>query len=307
MKYRFNHIIEYAALRIMAGIANGVPYRVALFLGWIIACVGFLFLQKKMRVIMSRIRQVFGDLYSERDMRKTTWQAWRNLCFNVIESLRTPSVTLDWVKRVTDYHDFHMVLDNMKEGRGVILAVPHMGNWELAGVASQLLGARIMVIVRRQKNPLTNAYLNWMREYAGIEAFQREARSLAGVVHGLKAGKVLAILPDLRAKADFYLVKYLGHDAQIPAGMALFAREAGVPIIPASVTRVGWARHRWKGFEPIWPDMSLDRETDGRRMTQYVMNCFDQAVRANPDQYFWFNSRWVLGEEEKHRKPISGS
>jgi Kdo2-lipid IVA lauroyltransferase/acyltransferase len=58
-------------------------------------------------------------------------------------------------------------------------------------------------------------------------------------------------------------------------------------------------RHRWASFPPISPDLSLDRDEDFRRMTQYVMDCFDQAVREHPEDFFWFNGRWVLGEEKK--------
>ena len=74
--------------------------------------------------------------------------------------------------------------------------------------------------------------------------------------------------------------------------MAHFAREAGVPIIPAYVVREGWGRHRWAGFPAIFPDPSLDRDADLRRMTQYVMDCFDRAVREHPDQWIWIHRRW---------------
>ena len=68
--------------------------------------------------------------------------------------------------------------------------------------------------------------------------------------------------------------------------------------MPSCALRVGWERHRWRFFEPIWPDPSLDKEADWKRMTQLVMDRFDHLIRENPDQYFWFNKRWVLGEEK---------
>ena len=298
MRHRFRHVLEYVLLRVTAWVANAVPHRVALFSGWIIAVAGFVFPGGRRRKVVARIRQVFGKERSGREIRRIAWLAWRNLCFNAVEAMRTPSVTLDWIKKVTDYKAIQVLFDNMKDGKGVILAVPHMGNWELAGVAAQLFGAKIMIIVRRQKNPLTNAYLSRMRGYTGVEAFLRESKAFSGIVHGLKEGKVLAILPDLRAKADFVPCHFLGTTVQIPAGMALFAREAGVPIIPAYVVREGWGRHRWEAFAPIGSDPSLSREEDFRRMTQYVIDVFDRAIREHPDQYFWFNQRWVLGEEE---------
>lgn len=297
MRYKVKHIMEYTLLRSAAFVVNLVPHRVSLVMTWPLAWLGYVVLRRRMRRVRRRIRQVFGHSLPRREVHRISWLAWRNLCFNTAEAMRTPSVTLDWIKKVTDYRDIHMVFDHMRDGKGVILAVPHMGNWELAGVAAQLFGAHIVIIVRRQKNPLTNAYLNRMREHAGVDAVLREGKAFSGIVRKLEEGKVLAILPDLRAKYDAVTVRFLGHEANIYGGMALFAREAGVPIIPAFVVRQGWARHRWKGFEPIWPDPTLDKEQDIKRMTQYVMDVFDQAIRRHPDQYFWFNQRWVLSDD----------
>ena len=226
------------AARAMVWLTNLLPYRAALAVGWAFAALSFLLAPSLKRTAAARMRQVFGEERSEREIRRLAWLAWRNLCFNGVEAMR------------------------------------------------------------RQKNPLTNAYLNRLRQHTGVEAWLREARDFSGMVRNLKKeGKVLAILPDLRAKTNAIKVRFLGRDVDIPGGMALFAREAGVPIVPAYVERVGWGRHRWCHFEPIRPDPNLDRDADDRRMTQYVMECFDKAIRAHPDQYFWFNKRWVLGNE----------
>ena len=297
MKHRGRDYLEYALLRGIAAVVGRLPHRAALALGWLVAKAVFLLSPRRMRKFERRIEQVFGDSMPPRPRRQTLWLAWRNLAFNAIESMRTPLVTLGWVKKVTAHKDIRLLFENMKGGRGVVLAVPHMGNWELAGVAMQLFGARLMIIVRRQKNMLTYEWLNRVRESAGLESFLREARSFAGIVKGLQNGKVLAILPDLWAKAAAVSVPFLGHTAQIPAGMASFARDAGVPIVPAYVVREGWTRHRWKGFPPIHPDPALDRDADIERMTRAVIALFDQAIREHPDQYYWFNGRWVLGEE----------
>lgn len=297
MKHRVRDYVEYGLLRGMTAVVGRLPHRAALGLGWIVARLSFFFSRRRMQRFERRLHQVFGETMSPRERRRTLWRAWRNLAFNAIESMRAPLVTLDWIKRVTDHEDIRMLFDNMKNGRGVVLAVPHMGNWELAGIAAQLFGARLMVIVRRQRNLLAYEWLERIRASAGLETYQRSVNSFAGIVKGLQQGKVLAILPDLRAKAQAVAVSFLGHPAQIPAGMAAFARVAGVPILPAYVVREGWTRHRWKVFPPIHPDPSLDRDADVERMTRYVIGIFDQAIREHPDQYFWFNSRWVLGEE----------
>lgn len=303
MRYRLRHILEYAMLRGVLGVAALLPYRAALGIGWVAARVSGLFLGAKMRETAARVRRVLG--VDGRESMRITRCAWLQLCWGVVEGMRTPRMTTEWIRKIVDLRDFHMISDNMKEGRGMVLAVPHMGNWELAGVTCQRLGVQLMIIVRTQKNPLSDRYLRELRAKAGFESYERESTAFAGIVRGLREGKVLAILPDLRAKGGSYRCRYLGAETEIPNGMARFAREAGVPIVPAFAFREGWGRHVLRGFDPIWPDPSLDREEDGRRMTQYVMDCFDRAVREHPDQYFWFNKRWVLGREKPAVNPPS--
>ena len=75
---------------------------------------------------------------------------------------------------------------------------------------------------------------------------------------------------------------------------ALFAQMAHCPIYPVALIRRGWTRHECKLFDPIFPDPSLDKKDDWQRMMQALVSIFDAEIRARPEQYFWFNKRWVL-------------
>ena len=294
MQHRMRHVVEYALLRALTALINLLPYRVALGQAGGLAALARGPARRRLRTAEARVAEVFGERYSPAERRAIVRRAWRNLFCNGVEMMRVPRITPRWIRRVVAYQGAQTVVDSMRDGRGAVIAVPHMGNWELAGASTQIFGFRMMTIARRQKNLLTNAYINRMRERIGVEAWEREGRDFFGLVRGLKEGKVLAILPDVRAKANGIQVRFLGHTAHIPSGMALFARESGAPIVPSYALRVGWGRHAWKCFPPIWPDPSLDLQTDLARLTQHVMTCFDQAIQEHPDQYFWFNKRWLL-------------
>lgn len=297
MRHRLKHIVEYAALRGVGGLAGLLPYRLALGLAWLAAGLARLLGAAPLRRAEARIAQVFGASLSRREVNRIAWTAWRNFCFNVVEVMRVPFMTEHWIRKVINADQVGRLLEVKGGARGAIVAVPHMGNWELAGTALVLLGVPLMAIARRQKNELTDAYLNRVREHHGLEAVLRNSSSMRGVIPKLEAGKVLALLPDLQAKKESVRVPFLGGEANIARGMAVFAREAGVPILPAYVVRVGWARHRWTGLEPVRPDPALEKEADVRRMTERVMAQLDRVIRENPEQYFWFNKRWVLSSE----------
>jgi hypothetical protein len=117
-------------------------------------------------------------------------------------------------------------------GQGAIFVVPHTGNWDLAGVAGQQMGLPIFFLVGHQKNPLVDAWLNRMRSIQGSETIARDSGALKKVIRNLRDGKVLAFMTDLRSRTPAMRVRFLGHEANVVAGMGLFARQAGVPVTP---------------------------------------------------------------------------
>ncbi len=295
MKYRPTHLIEYAIIRVTGAFLCLLPYRAALAIGWCLAKGGALCLPAKLRMAEDRIRQVLGPEVTDSEVRNIAWRAWRNLIFSAIEVLRSPRHNLAFVQKVTSHQDIKKLRTYLDAGQNAILAIPHMGSWELAGVSASLMGIPLLFIVREQKNPLTNAYLNRMRTGQGQQCIDRDDPSLIrSVLRKIKSGSVLAILPDIRARTDALHVRFLNEDTSVAAGMALFARQLKLPIIPACIVREGWARHRWIAFDAVTPDLSAWKTDDWQRMTQEVLDIFSQVVREYPDQYFWFNKKWIL-------------
>jgi lauroyl/myristoyl acyltransferase len=76
--------------------------------------------------------------------------------------------------------------------------------------------------------------------------------------------------------------------------MAKFAKQTGVPIFPLIIRREGWTKHRLAFSDPILPDPEVSKAEDCVRMTQEVFDVIDKAVRETPEQWFWFNKRWIL-------------
>ncbi|MCX7010936.1 MAG: hypothetical protein NTY53_27465, partial [Kiritimatiellaeota bacterium] len=294
MKYRFKHVLEYALLRAVMGFVGLLPYRIALALGWFFALVSWWPAHRRTQTAVARVAEVFGEKYTPRESRRIVWQAWRNLFFNVIEIMRIPRLTPARIARMSVVHDEGGVAEHIRSGRGAIIAVPHMGNWDLSGVAALAYGVPIMAMARRQKNPLTDAYLNRMRSSTGMETIMNDASAIRFALRRLGAGKVLAMLPDVRAKRKSLNIAFLGGHANMGRGMAVFVREAGVPVFPCCVWREGWTRHHFQSLPPIWPQSGAAPDAEDHRITQQVMLQLDAVIREHPGQYFWFNKRWVL-------------
>lgn len=295
MKYRVKHILEYVALRAVAGLVTVLPYRAALALGWGLAWLAFRVGRFRQKETRRRIREVFGDRLDERGVRRVAWLSLRNLMFTAIDIMRTPSYTAATLERIADYTQISQVLEAHKAtGRGAICAIPHMGAWELPGRAMILKGVPFFSVAGKQRNPLFDEYLNSTRARSGMPILMRGASTLKQIIHRLKQGEMLALLPDVRMRTEAVKVRFLGGEANIGGGLAMFARHAGVPVFPVIVTRVGWTRHVGRIYPPIEPDPAADKHADAQRISQAVMEVISEAILADPGQWFWYNKRWVL-------------
>ncbi|MEI7566894.1 MAG: hypothetical protein WCJ10_03600, partial [Opitutaceae bacterium] len=249
-------------LRGLLGIVNILPLRLALSVGWLIGRFFFHVLRFRRAKAKSRLKQVFGDRFTAQERKRIAWLSFRNICFNAVEAARFGKLTLKKLKRMPLYPVIVAMQETYRKNGAFIFATAHMGNWDLAGVACKLTGIPVFSIARRQKNPLTDDLLNQMRNATGMDVVLNDSTVLRNVVRRLKAGEVLAILPDVRSSAEALSIDFLGGKANLGAGAALFAQMAHCPIYPVALLRRGWMHHEYKVFDPIFPDPSLDKKDD---------------------------------------------
>lgn len=294
MKYRVKHLCEYAVLRSVAAVMGVLPYRMALALGWALSVVGFYGLRFRRAEAERRIRLVFGDRHDAAAVKRIARDSFRNLMFTAVDIIRSPSLTFDAFQGMAECDFFETLRQQRESGRGAVIAVPHMGSWELAGRAMQLLGMPVFSVAGKQRNPLFDRYLTETRERAGIPITMRGAATLRTIIDRLGHGGFLAVLPDVRMPTEGVRARFLGGEVNVGPGMAMFARHTGVPIYPIIMRRVGWERHVGHIHPAIEPDSTLSKHEDIQRMTQQVLAIVEGAIREDPGQWFWYNKRWVL-------------
>ncbi len=296
MRHRPKHVIEYAALRAVHTLVNLLPYRGALVLGWLVGGVAFGLARGRVREAQRRIAEVFGDRFSPAERRRLAWRSWRNMVFTGVELLRIGTTDRRRLKGMDiEYAAIaDTLLAQVHAGQGGIVAVPHMGNWELAAAICRWNGVPIFSIAGRQRNPLTNAFIDRLRERPGIVNVTRGAGTMKQVIRRLRQGEFLAILPDVRIPQPGLSAPFLGGTANVGPGMALFAWHARVPLFTGYVVREGWTRQVYHVGPPLIPDPTQPKDAEISRLILGVMHATETAIRTHPDQWFWFNRRWIL-------------
>jgi len=99
MKHKPKHIAEYVALVLLSGLVRILPLRAALGLGWLFAAGSHFIGRVHVERTRGRIWEVFGDRYTDKEVRRIAWIAWRNLCFNAIDALRFSMLTPEKIRK----------------------------------------------------------------------------------------------------------------------------------------------------------------------------------------------------------------
>lgn len=299
MPVRWRYRVEYILLRALSGALQVLPLRLSLCIAAGLAALVYRACPKRPAEARRRIAQVFPEKSPE-EVDAIAYIGLRNLFFSAIETIKFPRFGARWIARHIDVGNFpERVEAHLKPGRGALFVIPHMGNWELAGLTAGRRGLKMFFLTGRQRNPLAEAYLNRVRAATGLEYIPRDEKAVRTVLRNLQAGKIFGILPDVRMKTPGVPVKLFGYDAELPGGVALFARRTGVPIFLGHVRRVGWSHHIWAFEQPIWSDPASDSDRDAARISRCIADYFTEVVRSHPEQYFWYNKRWVLEPRSK--------
>ena len=286
--------LEYALLRTFCAIVNVVPYPVAMAAARGLGSMLFRVFRFKRRRTIDRIRSVFPDK-TVREAESIAVKSLQNVLQTGVEMMRAPRLDKAWmdchVKDGQFYKD--RLQEYVDEGKGVVIMVPHSGNWYMAAWSMAKYGLRLFAIAAHQRNPKLNEWMN--RQYGEIEVLDRDDRdTLVRIKEYLEAGRAFAILPDLRVRKPDVSVDFFGGKANVSHAGAMFAVRCGCPIVVAQMRRED-GKHVFNHIATLRPDPSAtDRREEAARLTREAMRLLDVEIRKRPEDWFWYNKRWIL-------------
>lgn len=286
-------LLEYLSLRFFCALVNAVPYRAAMALARSMAFVAFKVFRLHRRRTLERICSVFPEK-SAAEAERIAVDSLSNILQSGVEMIRAPKLDRKWMDRYV--RDGALYKDRLQsyvdEGKGVVIMVPHSGNWYMAAWSMAKYGLPLFAIAAKQRNPKLDAWMK--RQYGDIEVLDRgEKSTLVKIKDRLGAGRAFAILPDLRVPVKDVEVDFLNGKANVSHAGAMFAVKCGSPVVVAAMRREG-GKHVFDHLGTLRPDPAADGKLEAARITREAMALIDAAVKAHPGDWFWFNKRWIL-------------
>ena len=178
-------------------------------------------------------------------------------------------------------------------GRGAVLALPHMGNWDVAGHWLYLKGYR-MVAVAEQLRPRALYELFYRHRVAlGMQIVPLAERRALGeeLARRLAANELLTLVADRAIRGRGVEVEMFGATRPLPAGPAALSITTGSPLMPAAIYEDdgGW---RCVIGRPLSVEPTGDRRADVAALTRALAAEFERAIAAAPTQWHMLQPAW---------------
>ena len=170
----------------------------------------------------------------------------------------------------------------LARGRGAIMAVPHMGSWDMAGSYAAALGYKISAVAERFPGSLNDAVVETRRRF-GMHVIMLGRAAVRAITEALSANHIVALLCDLE-QGPGVAVRFFGRHAVVPGGPASIALKTGAALMPATQFRTAPGRYTIHLENPL--DLR-DGDTKEQVM-QRVVGRFEDFIRERPDQWYAF-------------------
>ncbi|MBQ1124463.1 phosphatidylinositol mannoside acyltransferase [Streptomyces smyrnaeus] len=216
-----------------------------------------------------------------------------------MESFRLPSYSEQHVLDCVDVENVHRLTDGLASGRGVILALPHMANWDLAGAWAVAATRQPFTTVAERLKPesLYDRFVAY-RESLGMEVLPHGGASALGkLARRLRAGGFVCLVADRDLSASGIEVEFFGEATRMPAGPALLAQQTGALLLPVTLWYEAPPRMKARVHEPVPVPQLEGRRERTAVMTQALADIFAAGIADHPQDWHMLQRFWLADLE----------
>lgn len=218
-----------------------------------------------------------------------------------MESFRLPAWSEERARQSFDVKDLHHLTDGLATGRGVVIALPHLANWDVAGIwVTRALGVPFTTVAERLKpESLYDRFVAY-RESLGMEVLPHTGGAAFGTLaRRLREGGLVCLVADRDLSASGVEVEFFGSTARMPAGPALLAQQTGALLLPVTLWYDETSVMKGRVHPPVEVPGSGTRAEKTSSMTQALADAFAGGIAEHPEDWHMLQRLWLADLEER--------
>ena len=215
------------------------------------------------------------------------------------DTFRIQDWSVERIQRSVTLNNGHLLIDAVQTGKGVVVALPHSGNWDHAGAYFCSIGIPLVTVAERLKpEALFQKFLAY-RSSMGFEVLSLDSRSFVTLLKRAREKRLIALVADRDLSRSGVDVEFFGHPSRMPAGPALLAIKTGIPLVVAHVS------YKTIGIHIDFTEVQIPAEgSESEKISATVQACADlfaKGIAQHPEDWHMLQRIWIDGDfKERH-------
>ena len=289
MKDALSAYAYFAGWRIVRWLPERTAYR--------LAYAAADFLTKRNGKNVSRLRsnlQRTQPNITALDLDLLVFDAMRSYMRYWCDTFRFPDWSTERVRETVTVNNEHLLLDAIAAKTGVIVTLPHAGNWDHAGAYFCAKGIHLVTVAEHLKpEKLFLRFLSY-RQAMGMEVLPLDGRVLGTLAQRLRQGALVALVADRDLSRSGIDVNFFGGPSRMPAGPALLALKTSAPLITAFVSYTESGIHI--DFNEVAVPTTGGDEEKVVEIVQRMANQFEAGISVHPQDWHMLQRIWIDGD-----------
>lgn len=286
---RVNAWAYFAAWRILRWLPEGFVYSLAYKISDLLV--------KRNGKSVARLRSNLSRTQPQMtplDLELLVYKAMRSALRYWCDTFRFPDWSLTRIQNTVTTTNEHLLLDAIAAGKGAIVTLPHVGNYDHAAAYFCGKGAKLVTVAERLKpEALFKKFMEYRADF-GMEALPLDARVIPTLTQRLHAGCVVALAADRDLSRSGVDVSFFGATARMPAGPAVLALKTQAPLLYAMVSYTQAGIHIDFEVVPI-----PTNGTESEKIAMIVQNSADlfaKGIAQHPQDWHMMQRIWIDGD-----------
>ena len=289
MKENLTAYVYFAGWRIVRWLPENFAYNLAYSVADLLSRKN----GKSVQRLRSNLKRTRPEITSL-DLDLLTIQAMRSYMRYWCDTFRFPDWSTQRINETVTVENEHLLMNAIAAKTGVIVSLPHAGNWDHAGAYFCAKGIHLVTVAERLKpEKLFLKFLQY-RQNMGMEVLPLDGRVLGTLAQRLRQGALVALVADRDLSRSGIDVTFFGGPSRMPAGPALLSLKTQAPLITAFVS------YTESGIHIVFKQVLLPSEgTEEQKVAEIVQMTakhFEEGIAKNSQDWHMLQRIWIDGD-----------
>lgn len=271
-----------------------IVHMIGLVTGWLL----WIFPNQKRKITYINLHYCFPDKptsYIHQLARRSLVETAKAALEIPILLGRRPSSILSMVRETKGLEHLE---DAMQKGTGVILAIPHLGNWEMIGLYCSNHYPMTSLYKEQKQSKTIEKFVRDGRERLGARLVPSDARGVRALYRALSDGELVAILPDQNpSSGGGVFAPFFNHKTNTMTLLSRLAQRNHSSVVYCYAERLSFGRGFRLHFAPASKEIF---EKDLVQSATHLNQGLEKCIMQKPEQYWWSYKRFSVMPEGEY-------